>query len=212
MYEEEYIRFHIAQKKMKDFPKHFQAEVDTMALGIRKENVILMDKLKSQRKHIDSELYQFDIEGHALEHSNTDLFAEKDLSDELVAKLVGGLNQRMSLKAQTQIQVNKTMEEIGKVIEETEGLPEQLEMLAINLGGDIEECKFSIRESLLESEQVSVLIVETGEEIVGIKRASDLLQEQVKEHDRSIKKGNAVQEERLTRILKESDAHSRSVL
>ena len=51
------------------------------------------------------------------------------------------------MKAQTQIHVNKTMEDIGMFIAQTEGLPEKLEMLAINLGGEIEQCKFSITEA-----------------------------------------------------------------
>lgn len=208
-FEEEYIRFHIAQKKMKDFPLHFQDEVDNMALGIRQENVTLIEQLKTQRKMIDEELGRFETEGKHIESSNTLLFDQKDLSDQLVETLVGGLNQRMSLKAQTQIQVNKTMEEIGTVIKQTEGLPEQLEMLSINIGGEIEEMKFSIREMLIESEKIGILIVETGDQNVGIKRESDLLQERVKEKDRVIKQGNIVQEERLKRIVKESDAHSR---
>ena len=33
---------------------------------------------------------------------NSNLIDQKELTDELVAKLVTGLNQRMSLKAQTQ--------------------------------------------------------------------------------------------------------------
>jgi len=101
------------------------------------------------------------------------------------------------------------MEEIGTVIKKTDGLPEQLEMLTVNIGGEIEECIFTIRQSLVQSEAIGIKIVETGDEIVGIKRESDLLQEQVKEKDRVIKQGNIVQDERLKRIIKESEAHSR---
>ena len=94
-------------------------------------------------------------------------------------------------------------------IKQTEGLPEKLEMLAINLGGEIEQCKFSIQEALLESENVGVSIVKTGDEIIDLRKESDILQEEVKELDRVIKKGNFIQEGRLGRIIKESEAHLR---
>jgi len=209
VFEEEYIKFHIAQKKMKDFPTKFQDDVDTIALGIRHQNITLTDHLKAQRKHIEDELMSFEHQGYQLERSNSKLIDQKELTDLLVEELVSGLNQRMSLKAQTQIQVNKTMEEIGMVIAKTEGLPEQLEMLAINMGGQIEECKFSIKESLQESERIGIAIVLLGDEIIDLKKESDLLQEQLKEHDRVIKKGNFNQEQRLKRTLKESEAHIR---
>jgi len=76
-----------------------------MALGIRQQNITLIQRLKSQRSKIDEELTLFEREGRMLADSNAVLFDQKDLSDQLVEKLVGGLNQRMSLKAQTQIRV-----------------------------------------------------------------------------------------------------------
>ena len=45
-FEEEYIRFHIAQKREVDFPKNMQNEVDTMARNVRNENIALIARLK----------------------------------------------------------------------------------------------------------------------------------------------------------------------
>merc|ERR1711937_505185 len=126
-----------------------QNEVDTMARNVRNENIALIARLKAERRKIDEDLELFGQEGGLLEHMNSNLIDQKELTDELVAKLVTGLNQRMSLKAQTQIQVNKTMEEIGQFVKKIEGFPEKLEMLAINLEGQIEELKLDTKEALV---------------------------------------------------------------
>jgi len=208
-FEEEYIKFHIAQKREVDFPKNMQNEVDTMARNVRNENIALIARLKAERRKIDEDLELFGQEGGLLEHMNSNLIDQKELTDELVAKLVTGLNQRMSLKAQTQIQVNKTMEEIGQFVKKIEGFPEKLEMLAINLEGQIEELKLDTKEALVDSEEAGVAIVETGDQVIDIKKEHDLLQEKVKEHQRVISKGNDVLEARLSRVFKESDAHQK---
>jgi hypothetical protein len=146
---------------------------------------------------------------HSSKVSNNSLLDEKELSDDLISALVSGLNERMSLKAQTKIQVNKTMEENGKFIELTDGLPERLEMLTINIGGEIEEIKFSIIEGLLESENVEKESFSIADENVILKKEADLIAEEVKEKDRVIVKGNGVQEDRVRRICKESEAYTR---
>ena len=91
---------------MKDFPEHFQEDVDIMALMVRKQNKMLMENLEAQRKHIDEEVARFESEGLILEKSNSNLISQKELSDELVAKLVNGLNQRMSMKARVRNRQN----------------------------------------------------------------------------------------------------------
>ena len=44
-YEEDYIKFHMAQKRIIDFPAHFQHEVDSMALSVRQQSQHLQSKL-----------------------------------------------------------------------------------------------------------------------------------------------------------------------
>ena len=88
-----------------------------MARNVRNENIALIARLKvspwkksqlnksknkAERRKIDEDLELFGQEGGLLEHMNSNLIDQKELTDELVAKLVTGLNQRMSLKAQTQ--------------------------------------------------------------------------------------------------------------
>merc|ERR1719230_1380139 len=101
------------------------------------------------------------------------------------------------------------MEEIGQFVKKIEGFPEKLEMLAINLEGQIEELKLDTKEALVDSEEAGVAIVETGDQVIDIKKEHDLLQEKVKEHQRVISKGNDVLEGRLSRVFKESDAHQK---
>merc|ERR1712134_84692 len=153
-FEEEYIKFHIAQKREVDFPKNMQNEVDTMARNVRNENIALIARLKAERRKIDEDLELFGQEGGLLEHMNSNLIDQKELTDELVAKLV-------------------------------------------------------TKEALVDSEEAGVAIVETGDQVIDIKKEHDLLQEKVKEHQRVISKGNDVLEARLSRVFKESDAHQK---
>ena len=57
------------------------------------------------------------------------------------------------------------MEEIGQFVKKIEGFPEKLEMLAINLEGQIEELKLDTKEALVDSEEAGVAIVETGDQV-----------------------------------------------
>merc|ERR1712106_938944 len=94
-YEEECIKFHLAQKCIVDYPVKFQAEIDLMALGIRHANKAFLGKLKEEREVMVDKGAKCELECEKLFDTNRLLAKEKEISEKLMAALVDGLNQRM---------------------------------------------------------------------------------------------------------------------
>merc|ERR1712106_1164160 len=94
-YEEECIKFHLAQKRIVDYPVKFQAEIDLMALGIRHANKAFLGKLKEEREVMVDKGAKCELECEKLFDTNRLLAKEKEISEKLMAALVDGLNQRM---------------------------------------------------------------------------------------------------------------------
>ena len=106
-YEEECIKFHLAQKRMVDYPIMFQSEIDLMALSIRHANKAFLAQLKQNRELMEQNGVKYEKECKILFNTNRLLANEKDISEKLMIALVEGLNQRMSAKAKEMVISNK---------------------------------------------------------------------------------------------------------
>ena len=102
-YEEECIKFHLAQKRMIDNPIMFQTEIDLMALSIRHANKAFLAQLKESRELMVKNGAKYEKECRILFNTNRLLAKEKDISEKLMIALVDGLNQRMSTKAKATV-------------------------------------------------------------------------------------------------------------
>ena len=129
--------------------------------------------------------------------------------DELISKLVDGLNQRMARKAAELIAANNTSEQIGHLLKKLQALPESFEMFAINIGGEIEETKHWIRVKGKETEETKKDIVTTENDIHELTRKTDSQQNTINEHDRVIKLGNKQQEQVLKNKQKDRNTRER---
>ena len=161
-YEEECIKFHLAQKRIVDYPVKFQAEIDSMALNIRHDNKARLAKLKQDREIMVVDGVTCDRECENLFNTNRLLAKEKDISEKLMAALVDGLNQRMSTKAKTQIEIFKALNQIATCTEKIDALPTRLEILTSNTDEDIKQFEFEIGQQICEIESNSNAVLTEG--------------------------------------------------
>ena len=123
-----------------------------------------------------------------------------------MSALVTGLNQRMSTKAQTQIEVFKTLNQIGnnqvrivsynayitrinffqKALDE---IPERLEILTSNCDEAIEQCEVLIKLNKEKITEHGLKIHQTVEQIIELRTALAALTKLSKEHARVIAQG-----------------------
>jgi len=210
IFEEEFINFHVAKKRLVDFPKHFRTEMNRQAETARDQNFSIIKNLRKQRKSIEQDLEQFENEGRSLTAENKDEIDHKDLSDKLMGELVNGLNERMSQKAQNQIQLNKTLEEIQKINVEIDLQPGKLEDLEVNIGGEITELKMKTDIALHHSQITAESNEKIKDELVDMKAESEGLRHLTKEKETVIGKLKTV-EGRVKKVCAEAAAHGRIV-
>ena len=96
-YEEDYIKFHIAQKRIVDFPTTFQSEVDQMALSVRQKSQHLQAKLTTELTTLTEARRKAENDAEQCFLDNRLLAKEKSISDRLMAELVDKLNESMSI-------------------------------------------------------------------------------------------------------------------
>ena len=167
-YEEECIKFHLAQKRIVDYPVKFQAEIDLMALGIRHANKAFLGKLKEEREVMVDKGAKCELECEKLFDTNRLLAKEKEISEKLMAALVDGLNQRMSAKAKTQIEIFKALNQIATATEKIDALPQRLEIFESNTDEDIKQFEFEISTQIDEIESNSNNSIEAGNKLNGL--------------------------------------------
>lgn len=204
-YEEECIKFHLAQKRIVDYPLKFQAEIDLMALGIRHANKAFLGKLKEEREVMVDKGAKCESDCEKLFDTNRLLAKEKDISEKLMAALVDGLNQRMSAKAKTQIKIFKALNQIATATEKIDALPTRLEILTSNTDEDIKQFEFEIAEQISQIEKNSNASIKEGNQLNELYAEYSQLNQVRKDHARSIEQGNKTKWARMRRIEAEME-------
>merc|ERR1711892_386618 len=208
-YEEECIKFHLAQKRIVDYPVKFQAEIDLMALGIRHANKAFLGKLKEEREVMVDKGAKCELECEKLFDTNRLLAKEKEISEKLMAALVDGLNQRMSAKAKTQIEIFKALNQIATATEKIDALPQRLEIFESNTDEDIKQFEFEISTQINEIESNSNNSIEAGNKLNGLYAEYSQLNQVRKDHTRLLEQGNKTQWARMRRVQIESDVNQK---
>ena len=199
-YEEDYIKFHIAQKRIVDFPTTFQSEVDQMALSVRQKSKHLQAKLTTELATLTEARRKAENDAEQCFLDNRLLAKEKSISDRLMAELVNKLNESMSIKAQTQIEVFNCMSEIGQMRDQITQLPVKLEIFAENAREEVKVLQFQYDENCAES----ILLSEETESVIEaiVKHRKEFLKKVgiTKGHEQIIKKGNKIEKVRLSTV------------
>ena len=199
-YEEDYIKFHIAQKRIVDFPTTFQSEVDQMALSVRQKSQHLQAKLTTELTTLTEARRKAENDAEQCFLDNRLLAKEKSISDRLMAELVDKLNESMSIKAQTQIEVFNCMSEIGQIRDQIAQLPIKLEIFAENAREEVKVLQFQYDENCAESIQLSEETKSVVEAIVNHRKEFLKQVGITKAHEQVIKKGNKTEKVRLSSV------------
>merc|ERR1712110_354180 len=102
-----------------------------------------------------------------------------------------------------QIEVFKTLNQIGHGQKALDEIPERLEILASNCAQAIEQCEVLIKLNKVKITEHGRKIHDTGEKILELRTTLAALSKLSKEHARVINQGNTMQENRLAHIHNE---------
>ena len=187
-------------ERIVDFPTTFQSEVDQMALSVRQKSQHLQAKLTTELTTLTEARRKAENDAEQCFLDNRLLAKEKSISDRLMAELVDKLNESMSIKAQTQIEVFNCMSEIGQIRDQIAQLPIKLEIFAENAREEVKVLQFQYDENCAESIQLSEETKSVVEAIVNHRKEFLKQVGITKAHEQVIKKGNKTEKVRLSSV------------
>lgn len=181
--ETETIKASVLRYQLKILPKIIRKEVMDAVMAARKSNAKRLLELQDQITMMNANIIALDKRSRELEQENAVLHPERELLKQQHEEIISQLNQRMAEKAQLQIALNETRDEVRQANQDIVDLEDGILLLKEDLIEERTEARHEknrLKKALTDTAQKTK---QQKDENVIKKRELDIVQEKLMESE-----------------------------